>query len=221
MSSVQKFGSLELGRGIAALAVVAHHAGQASDAFSAAKFGKWLEAGALGVDFFFVLSGFIIYHVHHNDPKTLLAAKSFFTKRVRRIYIPYLPISLALILAYTLFPSLSQGDRDWGLFTSLTLLPSAPPPALSVAWTLVYEMLFYIFFLVFYLSRYFWVAVSIWVAATVINAISGFSNNIETALIKMYFNPLILEFVAGMIAAVLYSRLSPKVWALPTLLGSP
>jgi peptidoglycan/LPS O-acetylase OafA/YrhL len=124
-----------------------------------------------------------------------------------------------LIAAYTLLPGLSQGNRDWGLFTSLTLLPSSSHPVLSLAWTLVFEMLFYIFFLVFYLTRHFWAVVSIWVSATVANAFLGLTDHIDSAMMQMLFNPLILEFVAGMIAALLYARLSPKIWAAPTLIG--
>tara|TARA_R110002049_G_scaffold241333_3_gene415191 strand:- start:7355 stop:8374 length:1020 start_codon:yes stop_codon:yes gene_type:complete len=219
VSAVQKLGSLELGRGIASLAVVAHHAAQSSDAFNSAKFGSYFHTGALGVDFFFVLSGFIIYHVHQDDSQTLPAAKKFFGKRVHRIYIPYLPISLALILAYTAFPSLSQGEREWGLFTSLTLLPTSSPPALSVAWTLVFEMMFYISFLVFYVSRYFCLVIMVWTAATITSAILGSTDYMDGALFRTFLNPLILEFVAGMLAALLFKRMSPGYWALPTLIG--
>tara|TARA_R110000751_G_scaffold172928_3_gene279371 strand:+ start:85078 stop:86103 length:1026 start_codon:yes stop_codon:yes gene_type:complete len=214
-----KLGSLELGRGLAALAVVAHHAGQASDAFTSQHFGRWFGAGALGVDFFFVLSGFIIYHVHHRDPRSLNAAQRFLGKRLRRIYVPYLPIALTMIAAYTFFPGISQGNRDWGLFTSLTLLPSGSPPVLSVAWTLVFEMIFYLFFLVFFFTRHFWWLVSAWVTATAIFALYGLADIFNIAPINVILHPLTLEFVAGMIAAMLFSRLPPTAWAIPTLLG--
>ena len=59
--------SLQVFRGIAALAVVAHHAALSTDAFVQSLPGGWLrvfDLGAFGVDFFFVLSGFIIMHAH-------------------------------------------------------------------------------------------------------------------------------------------------------------
>lgn len=169
-----RLSSLELGRGIAALAVVAHHAGQASSAFTTQSHRGWFADGALGVDFFFVLSGFIIYHVHSRDARTANMARRYFGKRLRRIYVPYLPITLALIAAYALLPGISEGNRDWSIFTSLTLLPSGGPPALSVAWTLVFEMTFYIVFLTFYLTCHFWMLVWLWVFATIgINSSGG------------------------------------------------
>jgi peptidoglycan/LPS O-acetylase OafA/YrhL len=122
-----KLGSLEVGRGIAALAVVMHHAGQASDAFTSSDYGGLFHWGMYGVDFFFVLSGFIIYHVHQKDRLDASAAPSFLIKRLRRIYIPYLPVTIVLIAAYLALPGLSEGNREWGWFTSLTLLPSEAP----------------------------------------------------------------------------------------------
>jgi exopolysaccharide production protein ExoZ len=45
----------------------------------------------------------------------------------------------------------------------LTLLPSSAPPALSVAWTLVHEMLFYVIFSLFFVSRrLLWIVCTLW-----------------------------------------------------------
>jgi hypothetical protein len=48
--------------------------------------------GFLGVDFFFVLSGFIILNAHADDPATGRALESYVFKRLNRIYVPYLPM---------------------------------------------------------------------------------------------------------------------------------
>lgn len=72
--------------------------------------------GLYGVDFFFVLSGFIIYHIHQNDPREYGAARSFLSKRIRRIYTPYMPITFVLIAAYLFFPVFLRGiDHGAGL----------------------------------------------------------------------------------------------------------
>ncbi|WGT51491.1 acyltransferase family protein [Thioclava nitratireducens] len=206
-----KLNSLEIGRGIAALAVVAHHAGLASSAFTTHGHRTWLSEGWLGVDFFFVLSGFIIYYVHGADARTSQAAQRYFGRRLRRIYVPYLPITLALITAYLVWPGLSEGHRDWSLFTSLTLLPSGSPPALSVAWTLVFEMTFYIMFLTFYLTRHFWLLVCAWAISTLwFNSFGG--GGADGVLLSTLFNPLILEFIAGMLMAALARRLPTEFW---------
>lgn len=103
--------SLQVFRGLAAMAVVIHHAAMSTLAFigplppflaSAAGYGY------LGVDFFFVLSGFIIMHIHQHDACTLLAANRYLHKRFFRIFPPYLPISLSLLALYALFPGVSS-----------------------------------------------------------------------------------------------------------------
>src|ERR1700757_3534806 len=97
--------SLQAGRGIAALAVAIHHAAYATAQF-VAQLPDWLAVvfhqGLLGVDFFFVLSGFIILNAHLDDAPTMAAFRSYVLKRIVRIYVPYLPIVLTLIAAYVL-----------------------------------------------------------------------------------------------------------------------
>jgi peptidoglycan/LPS O-acetylase OafA/YrhL len=57
------------------------------------------------------------------------------------------------LILYLAFPTLSAAERDIGVFTSLTLLPSNSLPALSVAWTLVREVVFYVVFATYFVSR--------------------------------------------------------------------
>ena len=177
------------------------------------------DFGIYGVDYFFVLSGFIIYHIHQNDPREYGAARRFLSKRIRRIFTPYLPIAFALIAAYLLYPGLSEGDRSWGWFTSLTLLPSNSPPALSVAWTLTFEMVFYLFFLSFFVTRYFWHIVFAWVMLVLGAIFFEVNDAISNPLVRTVLHPLILEFVAGMVAAHMFGRVSPTQWWAPLCLG--
>ena len=215
----RKLGMLEVGRGLAALAVVAHHASLSSDAFTLSHNAKLFSWGIYGVDFFFVLSGFIIYHIHQNDPRQFGAARRFLTKRIRRIYVPYLPITVILISAYLFFPSLSQGSRDWGWFTSLTLMPSDSPPALSVAWTLTFEIIFYLFFLSFFATRFFSHLILGWVLLVAVAAGSEWNYALSNPLISTLLDPLILEFAAGMAAAYLFGKLQSVQWCAPLILG--
>lgn len=212
-----KLGSLEVGRGIAALAVVMHHAGLAGDAFTSLDYGGLFHWGMYGVDFFFVLSGFIIFHVHQYDRLHAGAAPSFLIKRLRRIYTPYLPVTIVMIAAYLALPGLSQGDREWGWFTSLTLLPSDAPPALSVAWTLVFEMIFYLFFLSFFFTRHFWTLVLIWSSVIIANYVFKFEWIEGVGALKILFDPIIFEFFAGMIAARVFSSAKPQYWYAPLI----
>lgn len=149
--------SLQVFRGFAALAVVAHHAVISTDAFVGVvppHVASILGKGHLGVDFFFVLSGFIIMYAHMGDSRSALAVRRYTFKRLIRIFPPYLPLSIGMIALYAVLPGFSaSGGRDFSLMSSLLLLPADRPPALSVAWTLVHEMQFYAVFLLFFLSR--------------------------------------------------------------------
>lgn len=204
----------------AALAVVVHHSVLASIAFSSRPpqlLETILSHGYLGVDFFFVLSGFIITHAHKDDACGPLAARRYMMKRLTRIYIPYLPISIMLVALYLALPSLSQGNRDWGLITSLTLFPTQYPPALSVAWTLTHEMTFYSLFLVSYFSRWSTFAACAWVGAIVLAWIADWTPAI--AMLRVLLAPINLEFVAGIAAALVVRHVAAAYWPIFLFFG--
>lgn len=154
--------TLQVGRALAATAVVLHHADIASIAFVGAGVSGIVSHGYLGVDFFFVISGFIIYYSATQRASTAASMIDFLKLRAIRIYIPYLPVGLALALLYTGIPQFSGANREWGWLTTLTLLPSEFPPALSVAWTLRHEVAFYLIFAIAYLSNRLLLGLAAW-----------------------------------------------------------
>ncbi|HBK08706.1 MAG TPA: hypothetical protein DDZ81_23105 [Acetobacteraceae bacterium] len=205
--------SLQYGRALASLAVLAQHSLVATTAFVGRPPGM-VEAiagrGFLGVDFFFVLSGFIIMHAHMHDARSIEAAARYFTKRLRRIYVPYLPVSVAMIGVYLLFPSLSRGNRDWGMVTSLTLLPTDAQPALVVAWTLIHEVMFYAIFSLYYFVRHFRLLITSWALAII--AIWSSGATFSAPAVSYLFSPLNLEFIVGVASAYAFSRLATRWW---------
>ena len=207
---------LQVGRGLAAIGVALSHARLGTSAFVEPIPG-WLmailEKGFLGVDFFFVLSGFIILNSHLDDESSLRALKSYIFKRISRIYIPYWPVCAIVIAGYLLFPSLSNANRDWGWWTSLFLVPSLHPPALVAAWTLVHEMLFYAVFVLFFVGKRLFLTASVaWVVAIMANPpTAGFLAPLFSTLL----NSINLEFFFGMICALLYRRMGNFGAAVP------
>jgi peptidoglycan/LPS O-acetylase OafA/YrhL len=197
---------LQVFRGMAALAVVVHHALLSTQAFVGTlptPLAALLNMGYLGVDFFFVLSGFIIMHAHMDDVRTRAAWKRYALKRLSRIYPAYLPIGLALIGLYALMPGLSAaggegGGRDISLLSSVLLLPADGSPALSVAWTLVHELMFYFVFLLFYVS-WRWLALGLvgWVLLIVVSSLLY----APTGWVRYPLSMLNIEFVMGVGAA--------------------
>ena len=145
--------ALDAWRGLAALAVLGAHLSDSLATFypdSPFRHGGGLEAfllhGQIGVDIFFLISGYIVFlsALRFRASKKRDIA-SFLSKRVIRIYAPYLPVAILLGLAYSVLPSISKAGEprvvNW--IKSLTLFPIAGDYSLSVAWTLSYEMFFY------------------------------------------------------------------------------
>lgn len=207
----EKLKLLQVGRAVAALAVVVYHAAKVGDSYTSGRLTPWFDWGQFGVDFFFVLSGFIIYYAHRDDARDLASARRFAVKRLRRIYVPYLPVGLAMVAVYLWLPRLSSGTPHWSLLTSLTLLPSHAPPALEPAWTLVFEITFYAFFLLFYATRYFWWIVAAWAAAIVTLFLTGLGPA-PGSVAAHYIDPVILEFFAGMAMAHVARNARPSWW---------
>lgn len=178
--------SLQAGRGLAALAVVLHHSEQASRNFG--QFAvKPLQWGYLGVDFFFVLSGFIIYHSTVSRDRTL---SQYALARFRRVYFPYWPIGIVVALLYLIHPT----EHQWAWLPTLTLLPIDAEPALTVAWTLQHEVLFYLLFGLFYFSGLLRLGLFAWALCIIVG------------LPHLPFARINLEFLFGIGACLLYRQ---------------
>jgi exopolysaccharide production protein ExoZ len=197
--------TLQAGRGVAALAVVIHHSGLAAHDFGAPFPGASAATlGYLGVDFFFVLSGFIIYHStvgRGRSPRQYAAA------RFRRVFLPYWPVGLAMALAYLWIPT----PHVWSWLPTLTLAPVNADPALSVAWTLKHEMLFYLLFGLFFYSGLLRLGLAAWFIAILLGP-----DDLPLRAIN-------LEFFFGMAAAIAFRAGRAPPWlmvgAVPALAG--
>jgi exopolysaccharide production protein ExoZ len=192
--------SLQAGRGAAALAVVLLHCSLAGHDFGGPYLGYQLfRFGYLGVDFFFVLSGFIIYHSTVGKNRTV---GEYVMARFRRVYLPYWPVGIAMALAYTLLPGVSAANSQWSWLPTLTLAPVDANPALSVAWTLKHEILFYALFGIFYFSGLLPVGLAAWALAILLLGD------------HLPFRTINLEFFFGIAAAISYRHLRVRPWLL-------
>lgn len=212
------FNSLQLGRAVAALLVVMHHATLGSEYFYDEAFGGFWGFGNIGVDFFFVLSGFIIYWAHKNDEGGSYNARIYAKKRFYRLYPAFIPVSIAMLALYSVIPSLSESGRDISILSSLFLIPSAyGSPALSVSWTLMHEFLFYLVFSVSFISkRLFWLAIALWSAVILIAPLL----TIEGGYFKFLFSMHNIQFTLGVVAALSWHRLigvSGARWHFPVM----
>ena len=146
--------SIQAGRGVAALVVLLFHLGGSfgSDVY----FGSDPSHGAFawgnaGVEFFFVLSGFIIFYAHGRDLSCAKALRGYMLKRFVRVFPVYWLILAVVALAAFILkgPTVTQGVTVTDAVRTIALLPQPTTegrfgaPLLIVAWSLQYEMLFY------------------------------------------------------------------------------
>lgn len=154
---------IEASRAVAALAVVLMHAThlmrveQFSGHVALQGIFDW---GYVGVDFFFVLSGFIITFVHHREfGSGTTHLRSYLWKRFVRVFPIYwcvLLLSIALSVLTRLIAHRQQLlEMDAGDIpgTLLLLIGQGEPAYVGVAWSLQYEVMFYATFCLVLLHR--------------------------------------------------------------------
>ena len=223
----RKFQLLQILRAYAALLVVTTHASLVSQRDFGGQFllSNTLQEGArIGVEIFFILSGFIHFYVHQKHFSHKEKLKSYFLKRIIRIYPIYWIVSLPLIPIYFIAPFLGNKDGDSGfiyIFKSLLLIPQEEFPLLSVGWTLTLELFFYVLIgiLIWFRPKIARLIISILLIGTLIKFfvdISGggwetkyrtgnslFDLSFSTAFIFNRFN---LSFFSGVLVSLLVVR---------------
>ncbi len=168
----------------------------------------WFEFGVSGVDIFFAISGFVMVLVTRGKFQQFSEARRFLINRLLRVYPLYWIFTLVLIVAFTVIGS--NAIAEGNLFRSLLLIPHDNGPLLSVGWTLVHEVYFYLVFslLLFAPEKYLAVALSGWAALVLaLNlpfTISG--TGVTSPVLRVAINPLTLEFIMGALVAVFFFR---------------
>ena len=206
----EKLIGIQFGRAIAAVLVVLYHGGRMLPQYLGdIGFAQYFTFGNAGVDFFFVLSGFIIYYVHHRDIGKPAQLNRYVFRRVTRIYPIYWAVTLLGIAVFV-------AKRDWAdlgplhVVASFLLVPESQDPIVGVAWTLCHEVLFYAVFAILIYSR----PIGVWVAGlwVVIVALGVFVPH-KALFIHFAEDPYHVEFAFGVFAAYLArshpSRIAP------------
>lgn len=154
-------GSIQLLRAFAAWIVVFHHYIEIFYGLKADfPIGRFLaNYGAIGVDIFFVISGFVIYTSTTKNTQSPLA---FAKQRLLRIVPAYWTFTIIVAVSLWLAPNIlfyAKYNHEF-LLKSMLFIPTQNPagiglfPLVTVGWTLNYEMAFYaIFFIALFLNR--------------------------------------------------------------------
>ena len=146
----QKIPQLDAVRGMAILLVLIHN----TDAFSALHLEAISTYGWMGVDLFFVLSGFLITGILLEAKQSAAYFKNFYARRCLRIWPLYYSL---LIFMFLVVPHLHPSDArniferssPWWAYpiflqNFLVAVPAEAAGALGVTWSLAIEEQFYL-----------------------------------------------------------------------------
>ncbi len=236
---MKRIESIQALRGIAAVMVILCHC-RWHFCFGGLNVGEMIFShGAMGVDLFFIISGFIMTITTAKTRGISSTPADFFIKRIARI----LPLYWAATSMYVFFdrgPSwFVQGENIGVLIKSFLWVPAnlhgAPPefghPPMGVGWTLNYEMLFY---LIFGISLFFkekrWIF-TFGTFAILLVAIPLFYGHFtfdtraplwqNPSYLSFVTNPILWEFIIGVGIGLLYvSKINvPNRWIAKGILG--
>jgi exopolysaccharide production protein ExoZ len=170
------------------------------------------NAGASGVDLFFLISGFVMATLMRREARGFPSAARFLGRRAARIY-PiywfYTAVVLAVFLVRPGWVNASQGG-EFDLLASVLLLPTDGLPLLMVGWTLIHEMYFYLA-----MALFLWVLPEkAFVAALIAWGLAAAAGWVWLGpdmgpWLRLATNPLTLEFIAGALLGAGFGRARP------------
>ncbi|MDR3576833.1 MAG: acyltransferase, partial [Anaerolineaceae bacterium] len=209
------FRGLQVLRAVAAFLVVVTHSGFYASERLSKGFHFW-GRGAVGVDIFFVLSGFVMYY----SSAPLLANRDgwkIFSERrlVRIVPLYWLATSVKLLVmllaaGVVLHAKLSISKTIFAyLFIPTRDVDKLFMPLLGVGWTLNFEMFFYLLFAVALASRrnIFLIVAPILLCF----ALASYFISPDGPAITFYANPIVLDFLWGMLIAYFYETRTPTL----------
>lgn len=227
MPASERLNSIQAMRGVAALLVVLYHARDyLNGEMPHEKVGDFLFGyGYIGVDLFFIISGFIITYVTYNNKRD--GGLSYITKRFFKIYPPFIVALLsACILRGLNFDTLqlTGGFTLDNIIKSALFIPinfNTPPyiatNLLPVAWTITYELIFYaIFFAAMQTNHKLrglltaFIIILLFLVSSLGRGVIDFSPGAKpmpSKFISLITNPIMLTFVLGIISNWLFFKI--------------
>jgi peptidoglycan/LPS O-acetylase OafA/YrhL len=165
--------------------------------------------GFAGVDIFFVISGFIMWHTTFATGAEISPVR-FLARRFARIFLGYWPyLALALLALWWLSPALISRKDLWGSFWLLPV--PIPQRVIPVSWTLTLELFFYLMFaLLLWLPRV-WAVRALVAGGLVVLSLNAYGlafldfysrdfYQTSSPWERLPYAPYLLEFLAGSLA---------------------
>lgn len=199
---------IQILRGIAALLVVFHHyIGTAVERGFAILGLEGVTFGNVGVDIFFVISGFIMEYISGSRSYVPGDRKAFMLNRMYRILPLYWVLTIVAFAVSLILPGMNSTATLQQFLMSMMLLPDSNEAGagyiISMAWTLSYEFYFYVVFALFLAAtpRFRLIGIAGFFSLMVV---LGTLLPSPGSYLGILTNPLLFEFLAGCILAHLY-----------------
>lgn len=220
------FNGLQALRGLAALSVMLFHFRWNINAVQPAVGDKLFGWGAVGVDLFFLISGFVITLSASKTPTGIYGAMSFLKKRAIRIlpaYYFWLLVTFLLCGAMSIF---HYADKKENLISALFFVPIYPDHApffvddsgnYGIRWTLNYELYFYLILgaMITFKARWLWVGLYFLSTLVLLPIILTGSLTLDvtgyvtkSAALGLVLNPMIYLFLVGVLIGLTHSYLA-------------
>lgn len=229
------FGALDALRAVSILAVIWHHtAPTPGPEYSTTR-------GFLGVDLFFVISGFLIVTLllRERERTGTISLSSFYVRRSLRIFPVYYAVLGLLSVLFLLKPSSTNADAFFGglpyflTYTSnwvhLPLAADGSHSIMNLAWSLASEEQFYLLWppLERYFPRWTKVVLPLLLAVNVLLAIRVLWPGPRPEIVQITFFPILMGVALAhvlhsargyaRVARVVGARWSAPVWVVITL----
>ena len=167
--------------------------------------------GSAAVDFFFVVSGFMITYTSIKNAGRPDKLKIFYRRRLVKIFPIYWIIITFFLVGQLLFRSFYNTPFKFTLSNVLSTYFLLPGHTMvnGVSWTLTFELYFYLLFSLFFLVRkkeWIYKGFAIYTIAIVSFGIAGFDAN-ENVWIKLILSPVNIEIYLGMLAGAIVSKI--------------
>lgn len=209
---------IEFFRGVAAIMVAIYHISRHFEKnFGTFPFSKITEFGHSGVDFFFTLSGFIIYYVHKKDIHNKDMLYPYFAKRFARVY-PFYWVMIFLTLCLVPFVSSSSFPLPLDFIKNIVLWPQGMENLIvGVSWTLQHEILFYLLFSVMILHKT--AGLILMMSWLLLLMISNFITPLTTNM-DVFLSAFNLQFFMGILSAIILIKYRIKYGGIILALGT-
>ncbi len=215
------YSSLQALRGVAALLVVVFHLRIIETKYGD---GTSLLPGLLrfadgGVDLFFVISGFVMATISAGRARSPSSAGMFLGRRLWRIIPLYWIYTTLVVILMAVAPGMvNTSYQAQGVWASYLLWPQAQLPLLTVGWTLIHEMYFYLVMAAaIALLDERWLPAMLLAWGALIVAAQGPLDLPAAPWIQLTTNAMTLEFIGGALLALYWRRIPMAVsrWCLP------